>query len=161
MVSPCPRAWWLLMGLHTVTTYSSCEHFRTPEKWMRGATLNLAALPEWSALPHLVLAWWLVLGIKCNHYVSSWRPDPISIKSMEIFLPASMNVSVLGDVPILNSGFDSVLSRHWKGLYFSNLPFGLIHCFTLQFINILTVIQGLLANKKKKKAWKLTRMLIL
>lgn len=103
------------------------------------------------ALPHLALAWWLVLGIKCDHYVSSWRPDPISIKSMEIFLPASTNVvSVLGDVPILNSGFDSVSSMHWKGLYFSNLPFGLIHWFTLQFINILTVIQGLFANKKKK-----------
>lgn len=69
---------------------------------------------------------------------------------MEIFLPASVNVvSVLGDVPILNSGFDSVLSMHWKGLYFRNLPSGLIHCFTLQFINILTVIQVLFANKKK------------
>ena len=162
IISACPRAWWLLKDLNAVKKYSSGKHFGIPEKRVRRGTLNLAGLPEWSVLLHLLLAWGLVLSIKCDHYVSSWRPDPISIKSMEIFLSASMNiVSVPGDVPILNSGFGSVLSMHWKGLYFSNPLSGLICCFNMQFINILTVIQVLFANKKKKKPWALTRVLIL
>lgn len=148
----CPMAWWLLMDLNAVKKYHSGKRFGIPEKRARWGPLNLASLPErfGSSLPNLVLARWLVLGIKCDHYVSSWRPDPISIKTTEIFLPASMNViSVLGDVPILNSGFDSVLSTQWKGLYFSYLLPGLIHCFNLQFINILMVTQVFSANNNK------------
>lgn len=149
IISACPRARRLLMDLNAVQQYSTGN---------TGGSQGSGRLPElgrvtWvGALLHVGLAWWLVPGIKWDHYVSSWRPDPISIKTMEIFLPASTNaISVLGDVPFWNSGFASVSGMHWKGLYISNLPSGLIHCFTLQFINILRVIQVLFASKKEKE----------
>lgn len=72
--------------------------------------------------------------------------------SVEIFPPASISsFSALWDLPVSSSGFDDVLSTHWKGLYFINLPSGLMNCFTLQFINILMVIQVLLEHKGEKK----------
>lgn len=39
---------------------------------------------------------------------------------------------------------------HSKGLCFNNIPSGQIHCFTQQLINILMVIQVMLANKKEE-----------
>lgn len=96
--------------------------------WKRAALVSTSGsqrsgcrLSYVDGLPCLVLARWLVLGIKCDHHVSSWRLDPRSTKSMEISLPTSMNMgSALGDAPVLNCGFDSVLSMHWKGLCSSN-----------------------------------------
>lgn len=46
IISACPRAWRLLVDLNAVKKYSSCEHFRIPEKWAHWGTLNLAGLPE-------------------------------------------------------------------------------------------------------------------
>lgn len=52
-------------------------------------------------------------------------PIQYPLKSMEIFLPASMNVtSALGKLPILNSLFGHVFHMHSKGLCFNNVPSG-------------------------------------
>lgn len=135
--SACPEALPLLIDLNTA---GSQRGGRAGTHWTWQPTWT-ECLPT----PHTSLM------VKCDRYVFSWRPHPISIKSMGIFLPASMNVtSALGKVPILNSLFGHVFHMHSKGLCFNNIPSGQIHCFTQQLINILMVIQVMLANKKKK-----------